>query len=147
MHYTPTYSSWLNQVELGFNKVERDVIARGVFTSMPDLNWKLMRYIRTQAMEADFFSLQYLYKAGYDGRCDTSSEHCCSGIQRQTFSPTPSAAEGIAAMQTIRKAEQYQVEAGDTLRGPTYRVDRDRWADSNTRQDSSSFSRHGFLDR
>jgi Transposase and inactivated derivatives len=46
MHYTPTYSSWLNQVELWFNKVERDVIARGVFTSIPDLSRKLMRYIR-----------------------------------------------------------------------------------------------------
>jgi transposase len=46
IHYTPTYSSWLNQVELWFNKVERDVIARGVFTSTPDLSRKLMRYIR-----------------------------------------------------------------------------------------------------
>ena len=33
MHVTPTYSSWLNQVELWFAKIERDVIARGVFTS------------------------------------------------------------------------------------------------------------------
>jgi transposase len=46
LHYTPTYSSWLNQVENWFAKVERDVIARGVFTSVPDLARKLMRYIR-----------------------------------------------------------------------------------------------------
>jgi transposase len=46
LHYTPTYSSWLNQVELWFGRVERDVIARGVFTSVPDLRKKLMRYIR-----------------------------------------------------------------------------------------------------
>ncbi len=46
MHFTPTYSSWLNQVELWFAKIERDVIARGVFTSVPDLKRKLMRYIR-----------------------------------------------------------------------------------------------------
>ena len=46
LHYTPTYSSWLNQVELWFAKIERDVIARGVFTSVPDLKKKLMRYIR-----------------------------------------------------------------------------------------------------
>src|SRR5437763_12965164 len=26
LHYTPTYSSWLNQVELWFSKIERDVI-------------------------------------------------------------------------------------------------------------------------
>jgi transposase len=46
LHYTPTYSSWLNQVELWFSKIERDVIARGVFTSVSDLKRKLMRYIR-----------------------------------------------------------------------------------------------------
>jgi transposase len=46
LHFTPTYSSWLNQVELWFAKIERDVIARGVFTSIHDLKRKLMRYIR-----------------------------------------------------------------------------------------------------
>jgi transposase len=37
-HFTPTYSSWLNQVEIWFAKIERDVIARGIFTSVPDLS-------------------------------------------------------------------------------------------------------------
>ena len=46
LHFTPTYSSWLNQVELWFAKIERDVIARGIFTSTPDLRRKLMQYIR-----------------------------------------------------------------------------------------------------
>jgi transposase len=46
LHFTPTYSSWLNQVELWFAKIERDVIARGVFTSVADLKRKLMRYVR-----------------------------------------------------------------------------------------------------
>jgi transposase len=45
LHYTPTYS-WLNQVENWFARIERDVIARGVFTSVKDLARKLMRYIR-----------------------------------------------------------------------------------------------------
>jgi transposase len=46
LHFTPTYSSWLNQIELWFAKIERDVIARGVFTSVAGLKRKLMRYIR-----------------------------------------------------------------------------------------------------
>jgi transposase len=46
LHFTPTYSSWLNQVELWFAKIEREVIARGIFTSVKDLAKKLMRYIR-----------------------------------------------------------------------------------------------------
>jgi len=46
LHFTPTYSSWLNHVELWFAKIERDVIARGVFISVSALKRKLMRYIR-----------------------------------------------------------------------------------------------------
>jgi transposase len=42
-HFTPTYSSWLNQVEIWFSKVERDVIARGIFTRVRDLARKLRR--------------------------------------------------------------------------------------------------------
>ena len=51
-HFTPTYSSWLNQVEIWFAKIERDVIARGVFTSVADLRRKLMKYIRAYAKQA-----------------------------------------------------------------------------------------------
>ncbi len=42
-HFTPTYSSWPNQVELWFAKIEREVIARGVFTSVSYLARKLRR--------------------------------------------------------------------------------------------------------
>src|SRR6202021_286968 len=35
-HFTPTYSSWLNQVELWFAKIQRDVSARGVFIFLAD---------------------------------------------------------------------------------------------------------------
>jgi transposase len=45
IHYTPTYSSWLNQIELWFSKLKRDVLARGIFTSVGDLAQKLRRYI------------------------------------------------------------------------------------------------------
>jgi transposase len=46
LHYTPTYSSWLNQVENWFSRIQRNVITRGVFTSIANLRIKLMRYIR-----------------------------------------------------------------------------------------------------
>jgi hypothetical protein len=35
---------WLNQVELSFAKIERDVIACGIFTLVKDLKRKLLRY-------------------------------------------------------------------------------------------------------
>jgi transposase len=46
LHFTPTYSSWLNQIELWFAKIERDILARGIFTSVADLRRKIMKYIR-----------------------------------------------------------------------------------------------------
>ena len=46
LHFTPTYSSWLNQVELWFSKMERDLIHRGVFTSTKDLARRILTYIR-----------------------------------------------------------------------------------------------------
>jgi len=46
LHFTSTYSSWLNQMEIWFAQIEREVIARGVFTSVRDLAREIMRYIR-----------------------------------------------------------------------------------------------------
>lgn len=40
LHFTPAYSSWLNQVELWFGRIERRVITRGLCTSVSDLRIK-----------------------------------------------------------------------------------------------------------
>jgi transposase len=53
LHFTPTYSSWLNQVEIWFARLEREVIARGIFTSVKDLSRKLMRYIAGESSHAN----------------------------------------------------------------------------------------------
>lgn len=45
IHYTPTYSSWLNQIEIWFSKIERQLLARGIFTSVPNLSKQIMQYI------------------------------------------------------------------------------------------------------
>ena len=59
LHFTPTYSSWLNQVELWFSKVQRDVLSRGIFTSTADLARKLRRYIDAYAKRARPFRWKY----------------------------------------------------------------------------------------
>jgi transposase len=59
LHFTPTYSSWLNQVEIWFARIEREVIARGVFTSVRDLGRKLMRYIQAYSKTARPFYWKY----------------------------------------------------------------------------------------
>jgi len=51
LHFTPTYSSWLNQVESWFSKLQRDVIDRGIFTSVADLKRKIIRYRQTISVE------------------------------------------------------------------------------------------------
>ncbi len=58
-HFTPTYSSWLNQVELWFAKIQRDVISRGIFTSVADLGNKLRKYIRAYSKSARPFRWTY----------------------------------------------------------------------------------------
>lgn len=59
LHFTPTYSSWLNQVESWFSKLQRDVIDRGIFTSVADLKRKILRYIRLYRKTAKPFQWKY----------------------------------------------------------------------------------------
>jgi len=59
LHFTPPYSSWLIQVEIWFARLEREVIARGIFTSVQDLSRKLMRYIRAYSKTARPFKWKY----------------------------------------------------------------------------------------
>jgi transposase len=58
-HFTPTYSSWLNQVELWFAKIERDLLARGIFTSVRDLRKQLLQYIKLHNATAQPFTWTY----------------------------------------------------------------------------------------
>ena len=58
-HFTPTYSSWLNQVEIWLGMVTRDCIRRGIFHSVPDLSHQIMKYIRLYNRNAQPFRWAY----------------------------------------------------------------------------------------
>jgi len=45
VHYTPTYASWLNQVEIWFNIITQKAIRRGTFRSVKDLIEKIKRFV------------------------------------------------------------------------------------------------------
>ena len=45
-HYTPTYASWLNQVEIWFNVITQRAIRRGTFRSVRDLVAKIDRFVQ-----------------------------------------------------------------------------------------------------
>jgi transposase len=44
-HFLPTYSSWLNLIEVLFSLVEANVLRRGVFPTKEDLVAKILAYI------------------------------------------------------------------------------------------------------
>ena len=45
VHFTPTYSSWLNQVERWFGLITQRAIRRGSFESVPDLKRKISEFV------------------------------------------------------------------------------------------------------
>ncbi|HIE43718.1 MAG TPA: hypothetical protein EYP78_02845 [Candidatus Omnitrophica bacterium] len=59
LHFTPTYASWLNQIELWFSILARKIIRRGVFKSKQELVNKIMEFIKCYNKEAKPFRLTY----------------------------------------------------------------------------------------
>jgi transposase len=61
--YTPKHSSWLNQIEIIFGVIARKVVRRGNFTSVDDLQSKLLAFI-------DYFNQVFArpFKWTYTGR-------------------------------------------------------------------------------
>jgi transposase len=47
IHFTPTYASWLNQVEIWFNILSKDVLKGGVWKSVKQLSSQMVEYINT----------------------------------------------------------------------------------------------------
>lgn len=58
-HFTPTYSSWLNQVEIWFSMLTRQCLQRGVFQSVSQLTSTIMTYIRAYNQKAKPFRWTY----------------------------------------------------------------------------------------
>ncbi|NEB06399.1 IS630 family transposase, partial [Streptomyces sp. SID13726] len=52
LHFTPTYSSWLNQVERWFAELERRCLERGTFCSLDELKAALEAWIKTWNTDA-----------------------------------------------------------------------------------------------
>ena len=47
VHFTPTYSSWLNQVETWFSIITRKTIRRGSFRSIKQLAEKIDQFVKS----------------------------------------------------------------------------------------------------
>ncbi len=55
LHFTPTYSSWLNQVERWFGLISQQAIRRGTFTSVTDLIRRIHEFTNTHNAAAKPF--------------------------------------------------------------------------------------------
>ena len=56
VHFTPTYASWLNQVEIWFNRITQQAIRRGTFRSVKELVEKIDQYVRASNTHAQPWS-------------------------------------------------------------------------------------------
>jgi putative transposase len=56
VHFTPTYASWLNQVEIWFNRITQQAIRRGTFRSVKELVEKIDQYVQTSNSHAQPFA-------------------------------------------------------------------------------------------
>src|SRR6218665_2024897 len=99
MHFTPTYSSWLNQVENWFSRIQRDVITCGVFTSLQDRQavvvneqFDTARHARLAADQSIAFEMEHHLM---DGRCGDTKKALhitlsrCAGVD-QSIGPDES---------------------------------------------------------
>lgn len=55
VHFTPTYSSWLNQVEIWFNRITQRAIRRGTFRSVKDLINRIDQFVQHHNRNAQPF--------------------------------------------------------------------------------------------
>ena len=77
LHFVPTYSSWLNQVETWFSVITTKAIRRGSFVSVKDLINKIDRFVTAYNQD----SMPFIWTATADsilakiGRlCESISE-------------------------------------------------------------------------
>jgi len=75
LHYTPTYSSWLNQVEIWFNIITQRAIRRGTFRSVRDLINNIERFVE----KYNTSSKPFMWTATADSILD-KIERLCKGI-------------------------------------------------------------------
>lgn len=62
LHFTPTHASWLNQVELFFSILERQLLRGGEFDSVDDLSDRIIAFIE------DYNRRAMPFRWTYDGR-------------------------------------------------------------------------------
>jgi putative transposase len=58
-HFTPTHASWLNQIEMWFSIIERQLLHRGSFENVRDISTKILDFIEQYNKHAKQFAWCY----------------------------------------------------------------------------------------
>ena len=69
-HFTPSHASWLNQIEIWFGTLTRKLLRRGNFTSVADLENKIIEFIQYYDEH-----LAHPYRWTYTGKPLAANEH------------------------------------------------------------------------
>ncbi len=69
-HFTPSHASWLNQIEIWFGTLVRKLIRRGNFTSVAELEDKIIEFIQYYDEH-----LAHPYRWTYTGKPLAANEH------------------------------------------------------------------------
>jgi hypothetical protein len=93
LNSTPTDSPLLSRVELWLAKIERDVIVRGVFTTVTDRERKPVRYIRQYSKNAKPVARKY-----YDPSLRTTPDSIATIHQGVAYPVTAGCGQGKNAM-------------------------------------------------
>ena len=91
VHFTPTYGSRLNQVEIWFNRITQQAIRRGSFRRVKELVEEIDQYVRASSTHAHpfawtatadsiFAKVQRLYVNVFPGRDTTCFRHQSQNI-------------------------------------------------------------------
>lgn len=58
-HFTPTHASWMNQIEMWFSIIERQILDRGNFNGTHDLGLKILDFIQKYNKNSKAFAWSY----------------------------------------------------------------------------------------
>ena len=115
VHYTPTCSSWLNQVEIWFNIITQRAIRRGTFRSVRDLRQKIDGFVKRYKRTCQPF----VWTATPDSILEKLERpsQAIAGTRHQEAAPgrVGRRSKALAAKWRARHAGQGEPESGSAL--------------------------------
>ncbi|MDR2111554.1 MAG: transposase [Candidatus Accumulibacter sp.] len=105
LHFTPTYASWLEQIEIWFNIFTKNVIKGGIWPSKQALVKQIMQYIRSynQSSAPDVSLRIFMHPSLFSRRGGQNTRHSRAGLEsRKGVEYWIPAYAGMTGWETLR---------------------------------------------